>query len=76
MTTLVTVENLPAMQETPVGSLNQEDPLEKGVEPTPIIWPGGFHGLYSPLGLKELDRTKLLSLYGFLLFYFNDFIEM
>ena len=25
-----TVENLPAMQETPVQSLGQEDPLEKG----------------------------------------------
>ena len=60
MTTLVTVENLPTMQETQVGSLNQEDQLEKGVEPTPVIWPGGFHGLYSPLGLKELDRTFTL----------------
>ena len=25
-----TVKNLPAMQETPVGSLGQKDPLEKG----------------------------------------------
>ena len=27
-----TVKNLPAMQETPVRSLGQEDPLEKGID--------------------------------------------
>ena len=27
-----TVKNLPAVQETQVGSLGQEDPLEKGME--------------------------------------------
>ena len=26
--------------------------------PTPIFWPGEFHGLYSPWGCKELDMTK------------------
>ena len=25
---------------------------------TSVFWPGEFHGLYSPWGLKELDRTK------------------
>ena len=30
--------------------------------PTPVFWPGEFHGLYSPWGLKELDRTEWLSL--------------
>ena len=37
-----TVKNLPAMQETGVQSLSQEDPLEK--EPTPVFWPGKSHG--------------------------------
>ena len=23
--------------------------------PTPVFWPGEFHGLYSPWGCKELD---------------------
>ena len=27
-----------------------------------FFWPGEFHGLYSPQGLKELDTTEGLSL--------------
>ena len=30
--------------------------------PTPIFWPGEFHGLYSPWGCKESDMTEQLSL--------------
>ena len=29
--------------------------------PTPILWPGEFHGLYSPWGCKESDTTEWLS---------------
>ena len=29
--------------------------------PTPVFWPGEFHGLYSPWGRKELDTTEWLS---------------
>ena len=52
------VKNPPAMQETPVQFLGRE------VEwlPTPVFWPGEFHGLYSPWGCKELDMTEQLSL--------------
>ena len=32
--------------------------------PTPVFWPGEFHGLYSPWARKESDTTGLLSLYG------------
>ena len=49
------VKNPPAMQETWVRSLCWEDSLEKGTLPTPLFWPGEFHGLYSPWGCKELD---------------------
>ena len=49
------VKNLPAMQETWIQSLGWEDPLEKGRLPTPVFWPGEFHGLYSPWGHKESD---------------------
>ena len=53
-----TVKNLPAMQETQVHSLGQEDSLEKGVATTPVFLPAEFHGRrslvgYSPWGLKE-----------------------
>ena len=27
--------------------------------PTPVFWPGEFHGLYSPSGPKELDMTEV-----------------
>ena len=56
------LKNLPAMQETWVQSLSWVDPLEKGRLPTPIFWPGEFHGLYSPWGRKESDTTDRLSL--------------
>ena len=52
------------MWETWVRSLGREDSLEKGKTiPTPVFWPGEFHGLYSPRGCKELDITEQLSLH-------------
>ena len=55
------VKNLPVMQKTPVRSLDQEDPLEKGYS-TPVFLPVKFHGQslagYSPWGPKELDMTE------------------
>ena len=30
--------------------------------PTPVFWPGEFHGLYNPWGHKEPDTTERLSL--------------
>ena len=30
--------------------------------PTPVFWPGEFHGLYSPWGRNESDMTEQLSL--------------
>ena len=56
------VKNLPAMWETWVWSLGWEHPLEKGKVPTPVFWPGEFHGLYSPWGCKGSDTTERLSL--------------
>ena len=64
------VKNPPAMQATWVQSLGWEDPLEKERLPTPVFWPGEFHGLYSPWGHKELDMTE-----GLLTFTFKMFIE-
>ena len=29
--------------------------------PTPVFWPGEFHGLYNPWGCKELDTTEQLT---------------
>ena len=34
--------------------------------PTPVFWPGEFHGPYSPWGYKELDTNERLSLSGYI----------
>ena len=61
------VKNLPAMQDTRVQSLGQEDPLEKGLQPTPVFSPGESHGQRrlagcSPSGRKESHATEQLTL--------------
>ena len=38
------IKNLPATQEMWVQSLGQEDPLEKGMQPTVVLLPGEFPG--------------------------------
>ena len=59
------VKDLPAVWETQIQSLGQEDPLEMGVQPTPVSLPGESHGWrslagYSPWGRKELNRSEQL----------------
>ena len=59
-------KNLPATQETGVRSLDQEDPLEKGMATQSSIpawripWTEERYGLQS-MGRKELDMTKRLT---------------
>ena len=61
------VMNSPAMQETPVPSLNQDDPLEKGMATHTstfawrMPWTEESGGLYSPWGCKESDTTERLT---------------
>ena len=60
------VKILPAMQETWVRSLGEEDPLRRKWQLTPVFLPGEFHGQrslegYSPWGHKESDMTKWLT---------------
>ena len=56
------VKNPPAMQETQVPSLGQEDPWRRKWQPTSVFLPGKSHGQssiagYSPWGRKESDKT-------------------
>ena len=49
--------------ETQVQSLGWEDPLEEGMQLTPIVLPGEFHGQRNLVGcglwgLKESDMTE------------------
>ena len=66
-------KTLPAMWESQVQSLDQEDRLEKGVATLSSIlaWripcteePGG----YSPWGHKESDTTEQVSVYYYFIF--------
>ena len=60
-------KNPPAMQETRVQSLHEEDPLEKGMATPSSILAWRIHvqrslAGYSPWGLKESDTAKRLTL--------------
>ena len=66
-----TVKNPPALQETRVRSLGQEDSLENGMLTTPVFLPGEFHGqrslvAYSPWDHKELDMSERLTVIQYL----------
>ena len=56
------VKNLPAMQETWIQPLGQEDPLEKGMaaHSSILVWriPQRSLAGYSPWGRKEPDTTE------------------
>ena len=62
-----TIKNLPAMQQTWVQYLCQEDPLEKrmathsSILAWRISWTENLAG-YSPWGHKELDTSEQLTL--------------
>ena len=51
------VKNLPAMQETWVQSLGQEDPLEK--EMATVLLPEEVQGWRSPAGYSPWDHKEL-----------------
>ena len=62
-----TVKNLPAMQETQVRSLGQEDPLEEGraTHSSTLAWRimdrGAWWATVHAWGHTELDTTQRLS---------------
>ena len=73
-----TVKNLPAMQETWVRYMGQEDPWRKEWQPTPVFLPE-FHGQrslvgYSPWGCTELDTTEQALMHTHRI-YINKFCE-
>ena len=56
------VKNPPAVQEAWVYPWVGKIPWRRERLPTPVFWPGEFHGLCSPWGRKESDTTDRLSL--------------
>ena len=55
------VKNLPAMQDTCVQSLSWEDPLEEGMQPTPVFLPGESPWTEEPGGLQSMGLQRVGS---------------
>ena len=55
-----TVENLPAIQETQVHSLGQEDPLEKGMATHSTILAWRILWVEKPDGLQSMGSQRVL----------------
>ena len=60
------VKNLPACERPGFDSWFGKIPWRRKRLPTPVFWPGEFHGLYSPWGLKELDMTFIFIFHKYL----------
>ena len=52
------VKNPPAMPETGFYPWVGKIPWKRERLPAPVLWPGEFHGLYSPRDRKELGMTE------------------
>ena len=73
-----TVKNPPAKWETWVRSLAWEDSLEKGRLPTPVFWPGEFHGHRSLAGYSHdvaKSQTRLRDFHFVARGLFFDWLE-
>ena len=53
------VKNLPAMQETQVGSLDQEYPLEKGMATHSSFLAWGIPWTEEPGGLQSMESQRV-----------------
>ena len=74
-------KHLPTMWETQVRSLGWEDPLEKEMQPTPVLLPGESHGWkslvgYNPWGCKESDTTEKFHLHFSFQYHFCQFLKL
>ena len=56
------VKNAHAMWETGFDPWVGKIPWRRERLPTPVLWPGEFHGMYSTWGSKKLDMPEQLSL--------------
>ena len=63
------VKNLPAIGRPGFNPWVGKIPWRRERLPTPVFWPGEFHGLYSQWGHKESDTTEQIS---FSLWLFNS----
>ena len=52
------MKDLPAMRETCVQSLGWGDPLEEGMQPTPVFLPGESPWTEEPGGLQSMGSQR------------------
>ena len=52
------VKNPPACRSPGFNPWVGKTPWRREQLPTPVFWPGEFHGLYNPRGCKELDTAE------------------
>ena len=69
------IKNPCAMWETCFDPWVGKIPWRRKRLPTPVFWPGEFHGLYSPWSCKGLDTTEGLSLSHLPLQHFLQFMS-
>ena len=67
------VKNPPAMRETWVWSLYGKILWRRKRLPSPVFWPGEFHGLHSPWGRRVWHNWVNFTFF-FFFFFFNFFI--
>ena len=52
------IKNPPTMLEPGFNPWVGKIPWRRERLPTPVFWPGEFHGLHGPWGCKESDTTE------------------
>ena len=52
------IKNSPTMLEPGFNPWVGKMPWRRERLPTPVFWPGEFHGLHGPWGCKESDMTE------------------
>ena len=72
------VKNPTAMEKPGFSPWVGKIPWRREKLPTPVFWPGEFHGLYSPWGHKELDTTEWLKkkLWRYIISLWWDFLYL
>ena len=68
------VKNPPVILETWVWSLGWKDPWRREGLPTPVFWPGEFHGLCSPWG-QRIRHNEQLSLSLFTTYFLPTWLS-
>ena len=68
------VKNPPVMRETWFDPSLEKIPWRRRQLPTPVFWPGAFHGQKSLAGHRESVKTERISLFTFIVSFAERFM--